>query len=109
MDVYLIMLQGFGDTCWKLVRKDGWDLLDRSGAMTPEIQLEVERSYDPLDHQEVLEALNDPNAGEDDIAGYLPGAVINGSVAEFYDTLTFMEFVKNNNLNVVQEFHGKLF
>lgn len=110
MNVYLITLRGCGDTEWKIVRQDGWDFLHGNGPLTQALLDDAAVNWtDEYDLEPVLEVLNEPDTREDDLALHLPAAVIGGSIANFFDAFTLMEFIKNNTLNIVEEYHGQLY
>lgn len=116
MKLYLIMLQGQGDTHIKLVRKDGWDALN-NGIFGPALLDDYAAEYhkggpitrESLEHLKELEKMSGGSA-VNDVALNLPGCQIDGKSASFYDLTTYTTFIRNHpEIEVVDEYAGYIY
>jgi len=120
MQLYMITLQGQGDTEVKLVRQDGWDALD-NGVFSPELRAEYLAQYGsgPYNTQSVEEmnAEIDSFASEyggsspdNDVALSLPGATVDGQVCFWQSISEATAFLRAHpEIEILEEYEGYIY
>lgn len=114
MDLYLIHLQGQGDTDIRLVRQDGWDALD-TGHFTDAMKSDYEVSYECTwgpEEDSMVEELKEMDSGsaENDIALSLPPVVIDGVSAQFFSISEYTRFLQlHPTINIIAEYEGCIY
>lgn len=115
MKLYVINLQGQGDTHIKLVSQDSWDALD-TGNLTDAMIEDGNTNYsEPEGWVEEFKWLSTPagrqsGSWENDVALHLPAVSINGETAEFFSLSEYTKFIRNHpEIEIVDEYEGYIY
>jgi hypothetical protein len=129
--LYMITLNGQGDTDIKFVEKDVWDWIEdlqTKGWKTPppeSVLAKLKEKYEEYDPEEAT-LFDEPvtvtaysrgygpvhitsGSGDNDAAIQVPAAIVKGAKGQFWSMKEALEFIKEYNINVVDTYEGMIY